>query len=295
MSADAPRGAPDLNGLPRPRLVALDIDGTLVDPEGELRPAVREAVRRTLESGVLVTIATGRRFESASEVARELGLELPLVLHGGTIIQDSETAEVLYEDAMGRDLIARVVGEVVRDGKQPVLFTSPAADSYLFSGPSERDDAATVRWLGRQPKLARRPYADLPGIEHVISVGVLHEDDVLRPLYETFGAWPECGVLLWEPDPRHAGYDEYLLDVVNAGCSKSKAVAHLAARYGIGMHEVMAIGDQVNDLELIEHVGLGVAMGNAIPAVQARAKVVVGTNEEDGVAEALHRFVLHAA
>ena len=91
------------------------------------------------------------------------------------------------------------------------------------------------------------------------------------------------------PDPMH------LLDVLNAGCTKAKALAHLAGSYGIPMNEVMAIGDQINDLEMLDAVGLGVAMGNAPRSVRERVKVVVGTNEEDGVAEALRRFVLGGA
>ncbi len=274
-------------------MVALDVDGTLLDPAGVVRPRVREAVRQTLESGVLVTLATGRRFATASAVAQELGLELPLVLHGGTIIQDSATGELLYEDAMSRPLLQAVIEEVVGHHQQPVLFTSPASETELLSGPAERDNHVTARYLNSHSSLRRLSYEDLSLARHVVSVGVMHEDDCLRPLYNRLLGWTTCEVLLWEPDPMYEGGVDYLIDVVNAGCSKSKALAHLASSYGIGMEEIMAIGDQVNDLQLIEGVGLGIAMGNAIPAVQQRAKLVVGTNAEDGVAEALHRFVLN--
>ncbi|MBA2364198.1 MAG: Cof-type HAD-IIB family hydrolase [Chloroflexia bacterium] len=277
---------------PRPRMVVLDIDGTLLDPSGALRSTVRDAVRQTLETGVLVTIATGRRFDSASAVARELGLELPLVLHGGTIIQDSETAEVLYEDVMNHALLCEVITEIVRHEQQPVLYTSPAAGGTLYTGPGERDSLATAQYLASQPEVRRRSYDVLPSTDHTISVGVIQSDDVLRPLYETLRTMQSCSVLLWDPDPMYEGGVDHLLDILNAGCSKFKALAHLTGRYGIHTDEVMAIGDQVNDLDLIGNVGLGVAMGNAIPAVQQCAKVVVGTNAEDGVVEALRRFVL---
>ncbi len=277
---------------PRPRMVALDIDGTLLDPSGALRTTVRDAVRETLDAGVLVTIATGRRFESASAVARALGLELPLVLHGGTIIQDSESAEVLYEDVMDPALLGEVIAEIVRHDQQPVLFTSPAAGGTLHTGPSERDSPAAARYLDGQPRVRRSSYDVLPSTKHTVSVGVLQSDDVLRPLYEALQSMHSCFVLLWDPDPMYEGGVDHLLDVLNAGCSKFKALAYLAGHYGIHTDEVMAIGDQVNDLDLIGNVGLGVAMGNAIPAVQQCAKAVVGTNAEDGVAEALRRFVL---
>lgn len=274
------------------RMVALDIDGTLLDPVGKLRPAVKDAVRRTMESGVLVTIATGRRLNSAREVAEELGVELPLVLHGGTIIQDSATGAVLYDDAMPRGLLRDVIDEVVREGHQPVLYRSPAVADELLAGPPEFDSSVTASYLAHQPQLRRMSYEDLGEVEHVISVGVFHEDDVLRPLYNRFREWSTCSVLLWEPDPMYPDI-AYLLDVVNYGCSKAKALAHLAESYGIQMGEVMAIGDQVNDLEMLDAVGLGVAMGNAHHSVRERAKVITGTNEEDGVVEALNRFVLN--
>ncbi|MDQ3854853.1 MAG: Cof-type HAD-IIB family hydrolase [Chloroflexota bacterium] len=273
------------------RLVALDIDGTLLDSRGELRPAVREAVREVIRSGVLVTLATGRRFDTASAVAAELGIELPIVLHGGTLIQDSLTAEVLYEDRLPPDVLQTVILEVVADGHQPILYCSPLVQSELLSGPPDRDNGPTASYLARQPRVRRRPYRELGRADHVISVAVFEAEDVLRPLYERLSAWQTCEAILWLPDPLYPEVP-YLLDVVNQGCSKAKAIAHLAAQYGITMEEVLAIGDQVNDLDLLTAVGLGVAMGNAIPEVQARAKVAVGTNDEDGVVEALHRFVL---
>lgn len=276
----------------RYRLVALDIDGTLLDPLGKLRPTVKAAVRETLDRGVLVTLATGRRFDAASYVAEELGLELPLVLHGGTLIQDSATAEVIYEDALPPALLADLIDEVVRDGQQPVLYCSPAAGSQLLSGPEQYDSPAATRYLSRQPSAHRLGYPELARAEHVMSLAVFQDEDVLHPLYDRLLGWPTGKPLLWEPDPLYPDA-LHLLDVVNTGCSKAKALAHLAASFGIHMREVFAIGDQVNDLELLEAVGLGVAMGNAIPAVRARANAVVATNDQDGVVEALYKFVLN--
>lgn len=275
-------------------MIALDCDGTLLDPTGRVRPAVSAAVREAMQRGVLVTLATGRRFDSAQAIAREVGVELPLVLHGGTVIQDSETGEVLYEDVMEPALLSRVVDEVLGEGQQPVLYTSPAAGGSLISGPPERDNAATASYLGHQLRVQRLPYEELRTGRHVISVGVFEDNDVLRGLYDRLGRWPEVKVLLWEPDPMYPDA-MYLLDILNVGCSKAKALEQLAQRYGIRMYEVMAVGDQINDFEMLEAAGLGVAMGNAIPLLQDRANVVVGTNDEDGVAEAIHRYVLNVA
>lgn len=271
------------------KMVALDIDGTLLDPQGELRPAVRQAVRQAMAAGVHVTLATGRRFDGAAAIAAELGVELPLVLHHGTVIQDSLSGAVLYEDALPDGLLATLVAAAREHGQQPVLHCSPAASHEILSGPPEADNAAAAAYLARHGGSRRLPYAELTTMSRVLSVGFYSYDDTLRPLYEHLSGEDACLATFWEPG---AIWKDFLLEVVHADCSKASALAHLAAQYGIGMHEVMAIGDERNDLEMIAAVGLGVAMGNAVPAVRERAAVVVASNADDGVAEALGRFVL---
>lgn len=274
------------------KMVALDCDGTLLDQQSRIRPAVRDAVQEAIREGVLVTLATGRRFEAARHIAEQLDLRLPLVLHGGTIIQDSATGELIYEDEMPEQLLDKLIEEIIRERQQPVLYLSPAADCELLTGPMEHDGESVALYLGRQTSVRRLQYSELSQAGHVLSVAVFQNDDVLRPLYSRLSGWPTCRTLLWEPDPLFPD-TMYLLDVVNAGCSKAKALAHLAGSYGIRVDEIMAIGDQINDVEMIESVGLGVAMGNAIEPVRSRARVVVSSNQEDGVAEALHKFVLN--
>lgn len=276
------------------RMVVLDVDGTLLHPRGQVRPAVKTAVREVIDRGVLVTLATGRRFDSARNIAAELGVDLPLILHGGTVIQDSLTGQVIYEDAMPVGLVGDVIEEILRSREQPVLYRSPAVGDELLTGPPQRDGSATADYLARQPNVRRSEHQELRRVERVISVRVFQHEDRLRPLYDRLRKWPGCKVLLWEPDPMYPD-PMHILDVLNAGCSKAKALSHLAASHGIRMAEVMAIGDQINDLEMLDAVGLGVAMGNAPSSVRERVKVVVGTNEEDGVAEALRRFVLGGA
>lgn len=271
-------------------MVVLDVDGTLRDSRGTIRPAVAEAVREVVRRGGLVTLATGRRFDSASRIAADLGLELPLVLHGGALVQDSLTGEVLYEDVLGAGVVREIVERIVSHCAQPVLFPSPVRADEVLSGPAERDSPATVRYLARQPSVRRMEYTRLAREERIVGVRVFEYEDVLRPLRDALAGRPDCRMLLW--DPAYTGFRGYLLEMVAAGCSKAKALVYLTARHGIGMDRVMAVGDQLNDLEMLEAVGLGVAMGNAVPLVRERAGAVVATNDEDGVADALLRFVL---
>jgi hydroxymethylpyrimidine pyrophosphatase-like HAD family hydrolase len=115
-------------------------------------------------------------------------------------------------------------------------------------------------------------------------------DDALPAVAERVAAVPGASGLL----TRWTLIDDDALEIFRQGCSKASALAHLAAAHGIGMDEVMAIGDGLNDCEILAAVGLGVAMGNACPEARAAARVQVGSNEQDGVAEAIERFVLRA-
>src|SRR5262249_29777521 len=136
---------------------------------------------------------------------------------------------------------------------------------------------------------ARVALEELFAVRHVLSLVTFSRNELaLRALAERVAAVPGASPLL----TRWTLIDDEALEIFRDGCSKATAGRHLAAAHGIGMDEVMAIGDGLNDCEILAAVGLGVAMGNACPEAQAAARVQVGTNEQDGVAEAIERYVL---
>jgi hypothetical protein len=257
------------------RLVAIDIDGTLRDSQQRLRPAVRAAVQAAIARGVLVTLATGRRLASAQAIAAELGVDLPLILHGGATIQDSRSGELLYAELMPAELVAAAVAAIIAADQQPVV---------------ERDNPGLSWWLSRQPDVQRLTPTGLAAAERVLGIQVFQSQDLLSGLAAAIGRHPGTRTLHWQPPA--SGFDGYLLSIQSAACSKAVALARLAARYGVAMDEIMAIGDHHNDLEMLAAVGLAVAMGNALPVVKQQADVIVASNDDDGVAEALRRFVL---
>src|ERR671928_1704099 len=104
------------------RLIALDVDGTLLDPREEVRPRVRAAIRGAIERGCLVTLATGRRFHGASHIAADLGLALPLILHGGAVVQDSASGAVIYQDPHEPETVEAIVRLFLSDGRQALVY-----------------------------------------------------------------------------------------------------------------------------------------------------------------------------
>jgi hydroxymethylpyrimidine pyrophosphatase-like HAD family hydrolase len=272
------------------RLIALDVDGTLLDPREEIRPRVRAAIREAIDRGCLVTLATGRRFVGASHIAEDLGLALPLILHGGAVVQDSATGAVIYQDPLEPDTVETLL-RLMLPAHQVAIYESPAFGGRVFSGPPDLDNEPIRLYDQLRGPFVRVPLDELFGIRHVLSLATFsRQEGTLRGLAAQVAAVPGASPLL----TRWTLIDDDALEIFRAGCSKASAIAHLAAAHGLGMDEVMAIGDGINDCEILAAVGLGVAMGNACPEAVAAARVQVGTNEQDGVAEAIERYVLRA-
>jgi hydroxymethylpyrimidine pyrophosphatase-like HAD family hydrolase len=158
----------------------------------------------------------------------------------------------------------------------------------MFAGDPSRDSAAVRQYHGLRGPLVRVDDAELGAVKHVLSVAALSDELDLAPLRDRAALIAHTSTLLTE---LHLVKCE-ALEVFNGGCSKARAVAHIAEAHGIAMDQVMAIGDGLNDCELLAAVGLGVAMGNACEEAIKQARVQVGRNDEDGVAEAIDRLVL---
>jgi len=281
------------------RLIALDIDGTLLTSAGEISPAVRAAIREAVARGVHVTLATGRRLYAARVYAEMLGFHLPLILHGGAVIQESSTRAVLYEDAIPPDVLREAVSISRVHGYQPVLLESPAHGGRLYTGPEAAENRATREYLSTREGLARTDHDTLPILGNILSIAMF--DDELPPLLILRDALVAAlggriGNLIDRPVTATASVKTFALDLFNAGCGKGKALAHLARQEAITLAETMVVGDYLNDLEMLIAVrdggGIAVAMGNAEPELKAAATAIVATNDADGVAEAIYRFVL---
>jgi len=281
------------------RLIALDVDGTLLTSAGEVSPAVRAAIREAVAQGVHVTLATGRRLYAARAYAEALGFRLPLILHGGAVIQESSTGAVLYEDAIPPDVLRESGAISLAHGYQPVLLESPAHGGRLYTGPLAADSRATREYLIPREGVTRTHHATLPTLGNILSVVAL--DDELPPLLTLRDALVDVlgdrvSRLIDRPVTATASIKTFALDLFNAGCGKGKALAHLARQEGITLAETMVVGDYLNDLEMLTAVreggGIAVAMGNAEAELKAIATATVATNDDDGVAEAIHRFVL---
>ena len=273
------------------RLLALDLDGTLLDPDGELRDSVRKAVIAARQKGLRVILCTGRRFRSARPVAQELLLDGPLVVHNGALVKDVASAETLHCHPLPEALCRRGL-EVLRQIAPPLIYidafreevdiiTEPMEHLHPFQQEYLQDNVAYCRFVD-----------DLAAaqLHSVVMLSIMAEAErlqALRPVVEDALAGQGHTKMILNKNFRG-----HILEVLPATVSKWQALERLMAAEGLTADDVMAIGDDYNDLEMISGAGLGIAMGNAVEPVRAAAGYITGSNDEDGVVQAIERFVL---
>ena len=275
------------------QLIVLDIDGTLLDPSDIVTPVVRDAISKARALGVEVALATGRRLRSTRPIVEELGIALPLVVHNGALVWDTAHDRPLHQAPFDRPALALVTQTALEHELGLMLIRSPQSDEriVLTDTPGQAGALLEAALATRPGDVERLPPNALLDLPDVLTIDLFAPEERLRPvtarLAERGLSLFHAGPLEWDATPPF-----WAANVHMPGTSKASGVAVLARRLGITLKEVLAVGDGENDLPLLEAAGLGVAMGNAAPHVKARADAVVRGHDEDGVAEAIERFVL---
>lgn len=264
------------------RLVVADLDGTLRSRTLGVTPGVRAAVAEAQARGVRVCVATGRMWPSAAPWVKMLGADAPAILYNGGQVLDFAADRVLYERRLPRDLARDVLALIRRE---------PAARIHLYV-----DDRVYVERLD--------PLTDAYAADDGVSV------DIVPALEALLARDPYKMLLIGSPERMaalgdsvrasglavHAVQSEpHYLEILPLGVSKGAALGPMLEALGVAAEEVIAVGDNWNDLEMIEAAGLGVAMGHAPAGVRARADHVCGTSEQEGFREVVERFVLGRA
>ncbi|HEY8685188.1 MAG TPA: HAD family hydrolase [Chloroflexota bacterium] len=278
------------------RLAVLDIDGTLLDPTGRVAPRVRDAVCAVLDSGCLVTLASGRRLWAVRPIVEALGIDVPVILYNGAIVYDLAREQALLTAHLPPELLRQAVGVIWSAGFQPVVYESPLYGERVFTGPLHRDNAATAHYFNRPTVQPVRVQPDLLSlVTNPLLLAAMGDETEVRGLQPMVSGYAIACHTLVERQSFVPDSAWWQLDVTAPACSKGNALLQLCALTGVRPEETLAVGDGINDLELIRLAGFGVAMGNAVPEIRAAAASVVSDNAHGGAAEALERFVLGVA
>ena len=263
------------------RLLALDLDGTIVHSSLQISPRVRRALRMAMDRGVHVTLASGRPFGATQMFAKELGIQEPLICHQGALVRDARSGETYFRCTLPRHL----ADEVVDLGREHGWLLCLTLDDEQYV---ERPGPALRLLLDLSPTLIEaRVVNDLKALPQdplrvlVVVAEPTEADAVDQLLHERF-----AGRLLIVRSYSH------FVEATNLAASKGQGLAFLAKKLGVSQSETMAIGDNDNDADMVAWAGLGVAMGNASAAVKAAARHTTATIAEDGAALAIERFIL---
>jgi len=259
------------------KLLALDLDSTLIGRDLTVSARTKNAISQLMSRGVIITIATGRMFQSALPFAKELNIEAPLICYQGAMVANPATMEILWHLPVPLALAKQAI-EVVReeglhvnaylDDKLYVDRLNEEAELYsIISKVEARPVGNLLTFLNRDPT------------KLVIIGKSLEIDGITSKLINRFGS------LLYVAK----SYDRFC-EVAHPDCGKGKALARIAADLGISQSEIVTIGDNPNDVDMLKWAGLGIAMANGTQEAKQAADWITGSIEEDGVAQAIEKF-----
>ncbi len=266
--------------LPHYRLIAVDLDGTLVGSDCSVSSRNRQAIAQAKARGVIITLVTGRTFLAVQPITQTLQLTAPVIIYNGAAIRQPRDGKTLLHRPLPAILTQQIIGYLRRHGFSPVAFV----DSALYS---DQPIPASIA-----------PHSGLEGMTiHVLGdniercdlapekIAVLVPERNAASLAKKLCARWDGKISLSHPYPS-------LLEMTYRTSSKGRALCWLAERLNIPRACVMAVGDGDNDIDMLQWAGLGVAMGNAPHAIRAVSNYVADSVEADGLAQVIERFVL---
>ena len=271
------------------RLLAIDVDGTLLDLSGHVRPRVETAVRSAIASGCEVVLATGRRLQSVEPIARQLGITT-VILTDGTVVYDFARGRAIYERTLSPELLRRGVALSISCEISPIIYQSPTVGARMIAGLNSIDLPETLEFLEHRRDVVRLPTEELYVVQRAIAIISISDEPRVTRLASAAEQIGGFTMVRWFPS--RVGYHYDTVTFAPPGTSKGHALRWLAAERGIAIEATLAIGDYENDVSLIAAAGFGVAMGNAVESVKQVAQAIVTDNEHDGVAVAIERWVL---
>ncbi|MCA5012742.1 MULTISPECIES: sugar-phosphatase [unclassified Enterococcus] len=265
------------------KLVAIDIDGTLLDSNRKITPKVKETLQKANEKGIYIVLCTGRPLPGVKDQLTELDLYGDndyVITYNGSLVQATKTNKIIseyslsYDDFLEIELMSRKVGTHLHTIDDKAIYTAnrdigkyTVHEAYLVGMPLKY---RTVEEMTPDLSIIKMMMIDEP---EILDKAISQLPEEFSNKYTTVKS------------------TDFYYEILNKEASKGNALAKLADHLGIQQSEVMAIGDNENDLSMIEYAGIGVAMGNATESVKQAADIQTSSNDEDGVAEVLLKYL----
>ncbi|MGI8812321.1 MAG: Cof-type HAD-IIB family hydrolase [Pyrinomonadaceae bacterium] len=285
------------------KLLALDLDGTLLNSKGKIPDENRDAIRAAEAAGVVVTIATGRRFRDARPVGLELELNGPMITHNGALLKFAVSLETVASSLIDQGTALEILRVGKELGGDALVSTDPHDKGTLLYDRVSFDNVPLQKYLYWSKYLhgdqAANEVTHVESLEaeiaahEVIHISFSGSCESMATMYTELER--ELGEIVTILPTIYPHLNFTLIDILPPDASKGVGLEKLAATYDLTAESVMAIGDNFNDIEMLEFAGTSVVMGNADPELLEREEFhTTARNDECGVAAAIKRFILEA-
>jgi Cof subfamily protein (haloacid dehalogenase superfamily) len=274
------------------RIIAVDLDGTLLNSNSEISPANARALAAAYERGIRIAITTGRRYHSARPLLNSLPCPVTLVTSNGAVVR-TLAGDLLHHNFLPRKIAIQVLEAAIDYRPYAVAIFDTASRGQVMMQQNASPDGP-LRWYLKTAREYLLQVMDLPAAltDDPIQIMFGGAPAFLEPLEHVLQA-SDAGRLVHLTWTKYLEQDISLLDVMNLGCSKASGLKWLLQQLGCDASEVMAIGDNYNDLEMLRMAGLPVVMGNSTPGLASDGWHITHSNEEDGVAAAINTLILN--
>ncbi|MHA7811844.1 MAG: HAD-IIB family hydrolase [Phycisphaerales bacterium] len=278
-------------------VLAIDLDGTLLDPNHRVSQRNIEAVQRARDAGITVLVCTGRGLGESIHAVQAIDQRDPVMVAGGSIIADPISGKTLHRFTLS-DEVVKAATDIFHEVECPALVMKDPSDidyDYLvLNSDSEHPVHPITQWWFDDHKL-RVNYASHTHLDehpqHTVRVGMCAESSISNPISAKITELLADEVWLYDfpcvTPGDHSGEVVHILELFAKRINKWAAISWYLEQHDIDPQRVGAIGDQINDVPMMERAGVGIAMGNAVDEVRAHARYNTATNTEDGVAVAI--------
>lgn len=270
------------------KMIAMDMDGTLLTTDKQVSKKSMEVLKKAADMGIKLVVCTGRIFTSAWIYADLIGTEAPIIASNGAYIREKDRDEVVYMKTLQKEAIYKIV-KITKDyGLHPLIFTADTifAEKVIFTAkmyekqneslPEDKKVKITVT-----KDLEKTIEENHEKILKIVVVSEMNEIEKLNKLRNEIADTVDVSIVASMSNN---------FEVMSKGISKGNAVKILGEIYGISPEETICIGDNENDLSMIEYAGCGVAMSNGAEHLKSAADYITDTNDNDGVAKAIEKF-----
>lgn len=270
------------------KLICLDMDGTVLNSEKKISKENKDAIKKAHDKGIKIAISTGRIFTSAMYYAEILGVKAPIIASNGAYIREKDKDKVIYQCEIEKEVCKKVASIAEKynffncfNTYDKIIADKPFHDDYIY-----------YKLNSELPENKRIKLESVSNFKNILNED---ENKILKFIslsddYEGLKKAKEEIKNIEELEVVSSGKNN--IEVMKKGVSKGNAVKVLSQFYKIDKEDIICIGDSENDLSMIEYAGMGIVMGNGDDYMKEKANYITDTNDNNGVAKAIYKFVL---